>query len=284
MQIHGAGRQALLIFALASLAAVVAGAGTLAAAGLAPGTWLRNPIAWAVGAALGAALYAGGRSAGVRGAAMLLAPLGLAATFLAAPVDGVHRWIDLGPLHINVAALLLPPMIAAAGLAGIASRLAVPAALGAAILLVLQPDASQASALAAAMLVLLARSRGPAAPRAAFAAAFAAIALIAWLRPDPLQPVPEVEGVFGLARATAPLLAILGAAALAAAAAAPLRLARHGSAGDAAFALAAYFVVVALAPLAAPFPVPLVGLGMSFPVGWWLGIALLIAGARTDRG
>ena len=30
------------------------------------------------------------------------------------------------------------------------------------------------------------------------------------------------------------------------------------------------------------FPVPFVGLGMSFPVGYWLGIALLCANWRSD--
>ncbi|HEY0014217.1 MAG TPA: hypothetical protein VGB79_15345 [Allosphingosinicella sp.] len=276
MQTDAAGRRTLLLFALASLAAVAAGAATLAAAG--SGSWLRNPIAWCVGALLGGALYAGGRASWVRSAALVLAPVGLAATLVAAPVDGVHRWIDAGPLHVNLAALLLPAMIVAAGLAGITSRLAAAASAAAAILLVLQPDASQATALAAAAAVLLARSGGPVALRAGLAVLFAGAAAAAWLRPDPLQPVAEVEEIFGLAFASIPILAGLGALALAAAAAAPLGLARRGNSADAALALFAYFAVTALAPLAGAYPVPLMGLGMSFPVGWWLGAALLCAG------
>lgn len=276
------GRFALILFAIASVLAVAAGAATLAAAGLAPGSWIRNPLAWAVGALLGAGLYASGRVAWVQNAALLLAPLGLAATLIAAPVDGVHRWIDIGPLHINVAALLLPAMIVAAGLAGIASPTALAAA-AAAVLLVLQPDASQAAALAVAAGVLLLRSGASAALRAGLAAAFAAAAVIAWLRPDALQPVREVEEIFALALEVAPALAALGALALAAAAATPLRLAGDRNASDAALALCAYFAIVALMPLAGAFPVPLVGLGMSFPVGWWLAIGLLAAHARTAK-
>ena len=150
MQPDAAGRRALLLFALASLLAVGAGAATLAAAGLPPGSWLRNPIAWGVGALLGGCLFAGGRSPGVQTAALLLAPIGLAATFLAAPVEGVHRWIDVGPLHVNVAALLLPAAIVAGGLRGITSRLALMATPAVAILLLFQPDASQATAVATA--------------------------------------------------------------------------------------------------------------------------------------
>jgi hypothetical protein len=151
---------------------------------------------------------------------------------------------------------------------------------------VLQPDASQAVALAAAAAILLARAPAPLVLRAGLAAAFAAAALIAWLRPDPLQPVAEVEDIFGLALQATPGFAALGAASLAAAAAAPLSLARAGSSGrSAALALCAYFAVAALAPLAGAYPVPLVGLGMSFPVGWWLGVALLAgAGKEAESG
>jgi hypothetical protein len=45
---------------------------------------------------------------------------------------------------------------------------------------------------------------------------------------------------------------------------------------DAALALSAYFFTVAIVPFFGWFPVPLVGLGMSFPVGWWLGMGLLL--------
>lgn len=276
MTSDAASRRTLLLFALASLAAVAAGAATLAAAGQAPGAWLRNPIAWAVAALLGAGLYAGGRVRWVRLAPLVIAPAAIALTLLAEPVDGVHRWIGAGPLHVNVAALVVPSMIVAAAFAGIRSHLGLGASGAAAIVLFLQPDASQVTALAAAAGLLALRSEEPLLHRAAIASAFAGATLAAWDIPAPtLQPVAEVEGIFGLAWATVPMLAGFAALALAASAAAPLSIAGRGRRGDAALALCAYFAVTALAPLAGAYPVPLVGLGMSFPVGWWLGIALL---------
>lgn len=242
-----------------------------------------NPIAWAVGALLGACLFAVGRTSSARSAALLVAPVGLATTVLAKPVEGVHRWIDLGPLHVNVAALLLPAAIVAAGLLGITSRLALVATTTVAILLLVQPDASQATAFAVAAGLVLVHSRAPAAIRAALGAAFVAGALLTCLRANPLQPVREVEEIFGLAREVAPALAALGALALAATAAVPLRLARGCETGDAAIALCGYFIVTELAPFAGAYPVPLVGLGMSFPVGWWLGVALLCANAGAPK-
>lgn len=85
-----------------------------------------------------------------------------------------------------------------------------------------------------------------------------------------------------LALDVVPALAAFGAVALAGAAAAPLRLAENGKVGDAALALGTYFAVVALMPLAGAYPVPLVGLGMSFPVGWWLGVGLLCGPGRRE--
>ncbi len=45
----------------------------------------------------------------------------------------------------------------------------------------------------------------------------------------------------------------------------------------AARALALYIAVACVAPIFGWFPVPLVGAGMSFPLGLWLGIGLLAA-------
>ncbi len=45
-------------------------------------------------------------------------------------------------------------------------------------------------------------------------------------------------------------------------------------------ALAAYALVSAVAALAGPFPVPLVGMAMSPILGLWLGAGLLAAQAR----
>lgn len=41
-----------------------------------------------------------------------------------------------------------------------------------------------------------------------------------------------------------------------------------------------YFASVSIAPLFGWFPVPLVGPGMSFPIGFWLGMGLVLAVGR----
>jgi cell division protein FtsW (lipid II flippase) len=274
------GGRFLAVFALLSLSAVAMGCAVAAGHGVALGSWARNPVAWVVGAA---AAWGVARRPGVLPAFLLAAPVALAATLLNAPQEGVHRWIDAGPLHINAAAVLLPA--ATVALAVLAERqwswLVAAASLG---LLVRQPDASQAAAFGAGMIVVLASLRAPAAVRAGGVAVTVLAVVAAWLRPDPLQPVPEVEEIIGLAWAWTPLAGVAAVALLAATALWPLRMAGpdRPRVRTAALALAACCVVTALAPAFGAFPVPLVGMGMSAILGFWLGAGALAAAARPE--
>lgn len=263
-------------FAAASLLAVAMGCVVANAAGVGVAAWGRNLAAWLLGAVLAAAISRRPLPASVAMAIATAAVAGLAATFLNADQDGVHRWWDLGPLHVNAAAILLPSAIVA--LARPASALiAAGASVAVTALLAAQPDASQATAFAAAMSIAIA-SRSDA-PKARFAAValLAAIAAIAWLQPDPLEPVPEVEEIVQLAWNVAPWAGVLGILGLIGAAAAPLMMRRPS---PDALALSAYVAVVMLAPAVGAFPIPLMGMGMSPVLGLWLGIGLLAAPRR----
>lgn len=265
--------RSIVIFGVASLVAVAAGCVAMAQAGVGPSSWLRSVVAWVAGAALALLLarYGQPRSASI--GAVVLATGALIATLFAPAVDGVHRWVDLGPLHINVAALLLPALIVALAAIGIARPMALVAACIAATVLLLQPDASQLTSFAVAASILLVRSGVKRGWKVVGLVAAVAFAIAGWTRPDTLQPVAEVEQIFTLCLAVSPLLALAAGVALAAAATAPLAF---SSSADGAIALAAYFLCVSIAPFFGWFPVPLVGLGMSFPVGFWLGMGLLL--------
>ncbi len=269
-------------FGLLSLLTVAVGCAIAAAHGVGVGSWARNLVAWGVGAA---AAWAVARRPAVLPAFLVAAAAALAATLLNAPVEGVHRWIDAGPLHINAAAALLPA--ATVALAALHDRrwswLAAAAILA---LLVLQPDASQATVFGAGVIVVLASSRAPVAIRAGGIGATVLAVAAAWLRPDPLAPVPEVEDIIGLAWGWSPLAAMAAVALLAATALWPLRiaLADRPWSRTAALALAACCAVSALARVLGVFPVPLVGVGMSPVLGFWLGAGALAAVARSDAG
>ncbi|MBS0332468.1 MAG: hypothetical protein JSS35_06855, partial [Proteobacteria bacterium] len=248
-----------LLFASLSLTAAAVGCVVAAAHGATAGEWVRDLIAWMVGGVLAGALAL---RAGPRTMALLLAaaPLALALTLIGGGLSGVHRWVQLGPLRINMAELSLPPALVACAILAPGRRAPWLAAVAALILLVLQPDASQATSFGVALVVIAWRSGSGPGWRFGWIGLIGAAAAASWLRHDPLEPAPEVEGVMGLAAALSPVLAVLAWAALAGAVLAPLAVARSASESSrtAALALAAYGVVSALTPLVRAFPVPLV--------------------------
>jgi cell division protein FtsW (lipid II flippase) len=273
----------LPLFAALSLASVALGCFVAARHGAPLGVWARNLAAWGVGgvAALGLVRWAGTlTSIGF----LLASPLALAAALFAAGQHGVHRWIDLGPVHMNVAEVLLPAAVVALGTLAATHWPWIAAAvmLG---LPIAQPDASQATALGGALLAAVALSRMRGLWRGVAIVLVAIAVTAAWARPDPLAPVPDVEGIMALAWSLSPVVAILAWAALAGTVLTPMLLSRAEgrSVRTAAFALTVYAIASALTPLLGAFPVPLVGMGMSPILGLWLGAGLLAARARASR-
>lgn len=270
------GARLLLIFGAASLAAVGVGAVVCAAGGVPTGSWVRNLAAWLIGA-----LAAVGMAATVRFAVLTVVPwlavAGLAATFFNPAQDGVHRWVDAGPLHVNVAMVVLP--CAAVALAMAADRWTVwVAAFAALVLLVVQPDASQATALAGVIALVAAVRLHNRSTKAVVIVGAGLLAILAWIRPDPLQPVAEVEEIVGMAFGLSPALGGLTLIALIAFVAVPAVLSRSDDRlrlGGRALSLCLALWVVT--PMFGAFPIPLVGVGMSPILGAWLGVGLLAA-------
>jgi hypothetical protein len=247
-------RSAWLAFSVFSLTAVATGCWIARAHGVPAHIWLMNLAAWVVGAGLAAALS---RTKTQRWWPVV-ALAGLAATFVSPGLSGVHRWIGLGPVRLNGAELLLPPTFVA--------RLGTLLPFAILALLALQPDASQAIAFAGGSIVMAAHQR-----RIWSVLLLAAAAALSFLRHDPLAPVPEVEGIVGLAAAMSPAIAALAVLSLAGAVLAPLLVRSPG-----ALALTAYLALCALGPAFGEFPVPLVGMGVSPILGAWLGFGTLM--------
>lgn len=208
---------------------------------------------------------------------------------LAAPMFGdksdPERWISLGPLSLYVAPVLLPAFLVACSTyvchTGVSERMALIALVGASVLLALQPDGSQALALLMGVAVAIAgaRERSPLAVMALIMAAL--VTVWAFTRPDPLEPVPYVEGVFELALGHS---LITGVAVIASAAG--LIVSLHLSSSNerpGLSAVAAYYAVLYLCSVFGLTPAPLIGYG----AGPWLGFGLAVgavswSGSRRD--
>lgn len=262
----------LALFALLSLIATGCGIAAMALSGTPQMRWIPNIVAWALGCGLAFAIARTLPSTKTWTGIALGALALVAATLVGPDQQGVHRWLAAGPLFVNIAALVLPAALVAMARLGAAHRLVPIIATLLAAILALQPDASQAFALALAGFAILVTDKRISALVTALC--LFGIAALSLLRADPLQPVAEVEQIIQLAHAAAPALAWAAVASLAAI---PAILFAMRLDDVAARALALYIAAACVAPIFGWFPVPLVGAGMSFPLGLWLGIGLLAA-------
>ncbi|EEF25601.1 conserved hypothetical protein, partial [Ricinus communis] len=227
-----------IAFVVCSGLTVLAGTMAIIATGAGASLWLRNPVMWGATVALCAGLRRFRMPPPWLLAVMIAA---LALSILVGPnQSGVHRWLAVGHVQLNIAALIMPSAIVLMargrrmnGQPGYAL-----AALGMAAMLAWQPDMSQLTALiAAAVMWAVAQRRSRALAWIAPAALLAL--LICANRPDPLDAVPHVEGIFRLAAEVSPILAWCGAACLLLTSLSPLAVANDVNKRPAAVALSA---------------------------------------------
>lgn len=259
--------------------AVALGLAYMHAAGAPSRYLLVNLAALVLGAtawlAIGPAVRA--RPAVAGAATVALSALLLLTALFGAAAGGAARWVNVGPLSLQISLIVLPVMILLyarrpdpAGTAGM---------ILAALALALQPDRAMAGVLTAALLALLLARPGRL-PMLAAAASILAFCRT-WLVPDSLPATAYVDRVLYTAFDVHPLA---GAAVAAGAAALilPAALGLRRGAGDRAALLAfggCWAAVVAAAALG-NYPTPLVGYGGSAVLGYLLSVSLLPGGAR----
>jgi hypothetical protein len=266
--------------ALGSLA-ILAGAAFLWDVGALPGMASRNVASFLLGLLVGwAAHHAAHRRYGAEVLFGLATVLLAAALIVGIEIEGVKRWLPIGPVHVQPALILAPLLLAiAASREGRHWRALVllPVALIAA-----QPDGATSVALAAGIAALMAvtsnRSvRGWSQRRIAVAAGAVILAVLGLIVAGFATPPPVafVEGTVEIALLSgAPAMSLhtltiglmLGAL-----------LSRHDPAGA---SLATYFGVSALAAVFMAFPMPLAGAGPSHVIGFGIAVGWL---AVRDR-
>ncbi len=256
----------------AYLAAVAGGIGWMLVAG-APSMFAGvNAVAALLALAIAAVLWRR-PSRRTELVALVLAPAAIAASIAFGPdVDGVHRWLAIGPLRLHAAALFGPAFLVA--FQRRTDWLGSAAAIVMAGLVALQPDMGVALALACAIgLALVFEFRWD--RMIAFSASAAALGFTA-IRPDRLDPVPFVENVLQDIWGNGSLPGLAIPLALLAAIAAPV-LRSTGRRTEGA-AVAGWFLGLAAASLFRPFPTPLIGYGAAPILGYGIALGLLGSG------
>ena len=271
-----------LIQLMAPVPALVVGALVMRHEGIGTAQWGLNLVVGGV-ALLVCALWKPRREEPSRNP-LPLAALGLvllAATFLHAGFMGVHRWVQLGPLALYAGAISLPMVINAAGeLLTESSRRAMSFVLlitTTAGILAAQPDAAQASGLAAAFVLLILAFPGLMRDRAVVLGSVLVIGLVAvsWFRPDPLAPVPHVEGILLMARTAGMpwfVAAILSLGLLPL----PFFIGSAGPNAPTARALGVYIAGCVLVALIRNYPFPLLGFGVAPIIGYFVALRTVL--------
>jgi hypothetical protein len=204
----------------------------------------------------------------------------LALTGIAAPLlthsSLPHRWVQLGALKLYVAPLLLPSFVAACSVyfrkRGKIGSITFTALIGASILLAIQPDASQVLALFAGSAALFMRYRTDLLRSTITLIIIALVTVWSFTRPDPLAPVPYVEGVFALAFSYSLLagFAVIGSAVI-------FIVCLYAYSRRSAFwlaAVAAYYATLFVCSAAGLTPAPLIGYGAGPLLGFGLMAAI----------
>ncbi|WP_396627466.1 hypothetical protein [Luteitalea sp.] len=261
--------QAWRLVALAA-APAAASAIVLAVAQVGRGSWIQQALAASLATALG---LVGARLSSRGGPMAASAVLGVSLAVLAGTLlthaDAPRRWLDLGAVRLYAAPLVLPALVLCCAFmrrtGGSRGGFADAALLAAGGGLALQPDASQLLALSVAAAVTLWSERGTQGRSTLTVSCLALLTAWTFTRPDPLQPVPHVEGVFALALAHS---AAAGAAVVSASA---MFVAGLWARVDR--SIAAYYAALFACSVAGLTPAPLIGYG----AGPWLGYGLFVA-------
>lgn len=197
-------------------------------------------------------------------------------------IDGVHRWVSLAGVLVHPGAILDPILVLATGVLWIRRQAQTATLLiaGRLALVIVQPDAGQATAIAAAATTMALTYGSSRLRRFSLGALATTGAVLAWARPDPLPPVDFVENIAGRAfelHSALGVTAIISLVLLPASA-----IWRPSQATNDArlrsvlgFALAAYFVGTIGAVVFGAFPTPVLGFGASPVLGAIWGLVLL---------
>ena len=194
-------------------------------------------------------------------------------TFIYPGLDGVHRWIAIGPVRINISMVVLPiimvvlwELLNARGLWVAATLVLIIC-----ILLFIQPDASQLTSFAVPMMIMLCSKTNKNIFRLMITGVGLVFIVVSWLFLDSLPPVSYVEGIVGLVASMGYIWLILGVLALVILPI-PFLLFPPRNFRLVSVCIGLYYSFVLLSTLIGNFPVPLMGYGISPILGYFISI------------
>ncbi len=198
-------------------------------------------------------------------------------TFLDSGLDGVHRWVSIGPIKLNVASIMLPILIIE--LWRILKILnwwhSMIITLAVSILLALQPDASQTTGFVFPMIILLLSKANKSVIRYSIISLILFIPIISWIFIDSLPPIDYVEEIVLMVKTVGTVWFLIGIGSLALLPL-PFIIFPTKNYRLISMCLGLYFIIILVSTLFGNFPVPLMGYGISPIIGYFIAITWLL--------
>lgn len=205
-------------------------------------------------------------------------------TFLDLGVEGVQRWVAIGPIRFYISSIVLPMLII--GLWRILRTknwwITASISIGISLILALQPDASQTTAFIIPMAIILFSHGSKNHIRYSFLGVLSLIVIYTWVYLDALPPVDYVEDIVKMVAEMGSVWFVLGITSLLILPL-PFILFPPRNSKLLSICLGIYFAIVLISTLFGNFPVPLMGYGISPILGYLIAMAWLID-ARLNTG
>ena len=203
---------------------------------------------------------------------IVLSVLTLILTFIYTGVEGVHRWVSVGPLQLYVSVIVMPIILI--NLWNLLQKdkifFACVSIICVSILLTLQPDASIMMAFCLSIIIILWKKVN----RFIYFIMLGfllGLTAITWIFLDGLEPVLYVEGIFTLIANMGMISLIFGILSIVLMILPFFMISTKKNQGlSVCFGL--YFIAIFASNLFGNFPVPLLGYGISPIVGYFISI------------
>lgn len=220
--------------------------------------------------------------------AIVIIVLLLGMTFLNDGMEGVHRWIKVKGMWINVAMILMPALLILMGnllekedyieeekkLTKSCLLFAILISGVVLVMLMLQPDASQLTGFAIPAAILICRKNKNLWFRSFFVCIVVGLVAISWIHLDHLPAVEYVENIVQLTAKSGTLWLIAGIIALILQPI-PFFLLRNKQIKSIARCVGLSIILINIATLFGNFPVPLMGYGISPIAGYVIALTML---------
>lgn len=193
-------------------------------------------------------------------------------TFINSGIEGVHRWVSLGPIRLYISVIVLPIIII--NLWNLLRKgnlmIATVSIICVSIILTLQPDASMMSAFSISSIILL-WNKIKKLPLSLLIVFLGSLTIFTWVFLDGLAPVAYVEGIFKLVSDMGIIWFILGVISLTVMII-PFLIFPPKKNKILSICFGTYFIIILISTVFGNFPIPLMGYGVSPIIGYFISI------------